>query len=152
MKRLLIISAILFCCLPLMSQNKYSTIKGEIVLVIAPPCKEDTSFIEINHNKLEFNECNLENSEFFNTKLKDVDGYESEYLHSKELLNSCYGMCVTDICREETIFDLISKLWSEEKSEIDFEKDIQNYNQNKYTLFVANLFLFLNSRFNNIEC
>lgn len=65
------------------------------------------------------------------TKLKDVEGYESEYLHSKELLNSCYGMCVTNICREETIFDLISKLWSEEKSEIDFEKDIQNYNQNK---------------------
>ena len=65
------------------------------------------------------------------TKLKDVTGYEVEYLHSKELLNSCYGMCVTDICREETIFDILINGWSEEKPLIDYEKDIQMYNNNK---------------------
>lgn len=65
------------------------------------------------------------------TKLKDVEGFDAEYLHSKELLNSCYGMCVTDICREETIFDLLTKMWNEEKQDIDFEMDLQRYNQNK---------------------
>ena len=65
------------------------------------------------------------------TKLKEVEGFESEYLHSKELLNSCYGMCVTDICREETIFDVLNKAWNEEKQIIDYEMDLQRYNQNK---------------------
>lgn len=65
------------------------------------------------------------------TKLKDVDGFESEYLHSKELLNSCYGMCVTDICRQETKFDIETNAWSNEKQIIDYEMDIQKYNKNK---------------------
>ena len=35
------------------------------------------------------------------TTLKGVDGKEVEYLQSKEQLNSCYGMMVTDIIRDE---------------------------------------------------
>ena len=38
------------------------------------------------------------------TTLKDVDGEEERYLLSKELLNSLYGMCVTDICRFENTY------------------------------------------------
>lgn len=33
------------------------------------------------------------------TELKGVDGMENEYLNSKEMLNSCYGMCVTSPLR-----------------------------------------------------
>ena len=62
------------------------------------------------------------------TELKDVKGMEVEYLHSKELLNSCYGMCVTDICREEVEFNTEKGTWKDEKSEKDYEHDIEIYN------------------------
>ena len=65
------------------------------------------------------------------TELKDVKGMETEYLHSKELLNSCYGMCVTDICREDIEFDIKNGTWKEEKSEKDYEHDIEKYNNSK---------------------
>ena len=35
------------------------------------------------------------------TTLKDVKGMEAEYLNSKEMINSVYGMMVTDIIRDE---------------------------------------------------
>ena len=34
------------------------------------------------------------------TELKGVDGMKNEYLNSKEMLNSCYGMCVTNPLRD----------------------------------------------------
>ena len=65
------------------------------------------------------------------TQLKDVIDMEKEYLNGKELLNSCYGMCVTDICREEVSFDTETGLWKEEHTETDYEKDIEKYNTAK---------------------
>lgn len=65
------------------------------------------------------------------TELKDVAGMEAEYLHSKELLNSAYGMAVTDICREEVTFALDKNIWNDVKTEKDYEKDINKYNDSK---------------------
>ena len=72
------------------------------------------------------------------TKLKDVSGYESEYLHSKELLNSCYGMSVTDISRDEILFSNSSQIWEDvyKKESQEIEIDLQKYNNSK-TRFLA---------------
>ena len=70
------------------------------------------------------------------TELKDIVEFAVEYLHSKELLNSCYGMCVTDICREQITFALDKNIWNDTKTEIDYEHDIQHYNDSK-TRFLA---------------
>ena len=39
------------------------------------------------------------------TTLKGVKGKEVEYLNSKEMLNSCYGMCVTNPLRDEIVYE-----------------------------------------------
>lgn len=39
------------------------------------------------------------------TTLKGVQGKEVEYLNSKEMLNSCYGMCVTNPLRDEFTYN-----------------------------------------------
>lgn len=39
------------------------------------------------------------------TTLKGIESKAVEYLVSKENLNSCYGMCVTNICRPEILYE-----------------------------------------------
>lgn len=39
------------------------------------------------------------------TKLKGVEGKEVEYMVSKNMINSCYGMMVTDIVRDEYVYE-----------------------------------------------
>lgn len=60
------------------------------------------------------------------TELKGVEGMENEYLKSKGMLNSVYGMCVTDIMRDEIIYD---EEWSKEKPNV--EEKIKKYNDSK---------------------
>lgn len=61
------------------------------------------------------------------TKLKGIEGKEVEYLISKGMLNSTYGMCVTAIVRDEVTYN--GDNWNKEKSEA--EKQINDYNENK---------------------
>ena len=66
------------------------------------------------------------------TELKGVDGKEVEYLHSKELLNSLYGMCVTSIVHDTVNFN--GAEWTTENGNL--EEELKNYNKDK------NRFLF----------
>lgn len=61
------------------------------------------------------------------TKLKDVEGQEAEYMLSKAMLNSCYGMMVTDICRNDITYE--NGDWVSVKP--DIEKSIDKYNKAK---------------------
>ena len=58
------------------------------------------------------------------TTLKGVKGSEVEYMLKKEMLNSCYGMTVTDICRDEITYS--DDEWGEDAP--DIEKAINKYN------------------------
>lgn len=61
------------------------------------------------------------------TTLKGVEGKEIEYLKSKEMLNSCYGMAVTDIVRDEITY---SNDWDEPEKP-DYETAIKEYNSSR---------------------
>lgn len=59
--------------------------------------------------------------------LTDEDGHElKEYSTKKEMLNSCYGMTVTDICRNEIIYD---GMW--DTITPDYDEVIEQYNKNR---------------------
>lgn len=65
------------------------------------------------------------------TELKDVKGSEVEYMLSKGMLNSIYGMCVTDIVKDNSVYE---ENWEVEK--VDLLEEIDGYNKSK------NRFLF----------
>lgn len=58
------------------------------------------------------------------TQLKGVSGKEVEYLRAKEMLNSCYGMCVTDIVRP--VYEYTDQ-WEEPETP-DLETALNKYN------------------------
>lgn len=59
------------------------------------------------------------------TELKGVEEKIVEYLVSKGMINAVYGMCVTDPCRDEIIYN---ENWSSKKA--DVETLIDKYNKN----------------------
>ena len=68
------------------------------------------------------------------TALKGVEDQIVEYQQSKENLNGCYGMTVTDICRDEVSYieyfeDENNEAWTTETP--DYEKMIDKYNKDK---------------------
>ena len=62
------------------------------------------------------------------TTLKGVEGKEVEYLLSKGMLNSIYGMSVTDIVKDNAVYSEDDN-WGFEK--VDLVEEINDYNESK---------------------
>ena len=68
------------------------------------------------------------------TTLKGVEGKEQEYQLLKGMLNSLYGMCVTDIVREDVVYN--GEEWEAgEKTKGQKERELTVYN-NSYSRFL----------------
>lgn len=61
------------------------------------------------------------------TELKGVEGMEAEYQNAKELINSCYGMTVTAIVRDEITYE--NGEWGDGQG--DPEKQLEQYNDSR---------------------
>lgn len=60
------------------------------------------------------------------TELKGVEGKEVEYMVQKNMINSCYGMCVTDPCKDDIYYN--EKGWHTE--EVNVSTVLEKYNKN----------------------
>lgn len=83
------------------------------------------------------------------TTLKGVKGKEAEYLLKKGMLNSCYGMCVTDICKDEEICTF-EKGWSRIPAEGNEAMHIDKYNNdpNRFLSYTWGVFITAYARRN----
>ena len=61
------------------------------------------------------------------TELKGIPGRERDLQLAKSNLNSCYGMMVTDICRDEVIYS--GEEWDVDNP--DYDKKIDEYNKSR---------------------
>ena len=79
------------------------------------------------------------------TTLKGIEGKEVEYLNSKGLLNACFGMMVTDISKDEIIYN---DSWSTAPADID--KDIEKYNKSpkRFLFYPWGVFCTAYARYN----
>lgn len=80
------------------------------------------------------------------TTLKDVEGKEVEYLQSKENLNSLYGMCVTDICRDEIEYS--NNEWSKNKPDIDEAIEKNNNSARRFLYYPWGVWVTAYARYN----
>ena len=87
------------------------------------------------------------------TTLKGVKGKEAEYLLHKGMLNSCYGMCVTDIVSdgEQCTYN---KGWEHIDQDVAECVDQYNNNPNRFLFYVWGIFVTAyarNNLFNGIK-
>lgn len=82
------------------------------------------------------------------TQLKGVEDRQTDYLNSKEMLNACYGMTVTDIVRELVTF---CETWEIKRP--DLNEEIQKYNENsrRFLFYAWGLFVTSYARYNLYE-
>jgi len=83
------------------------------------------------------------------TELKNVPGMEVEYLNSKEMVNSAYGMCVTNPLRDEIEFNGLE--WSEQQPTEDERAELlykNNHSKNRFLFYPWGVFVTAYARRN----
>lgn len=83
------------------------------------------------------------------TVLKDVEGKEIEYLKSKEMINSVYGMSVTNPLRDEYIFD--GEEWGTiESNPVELFDMLEKHNEseNRFLYYIWGIFVTAYARRN----
>ena len=112
----------------------------------------DGYFYYVDYLPKEIIECILEFYEK-KTTLKGVKGMEAEYLLKKGMLNSCYGMCVTDLVSdgEQCTYN---KGWEYIKPDVAECVNQYNNNPNRFLFYVWGVFVTAyarNNLFNGIK-
>lgn len=79
------------------------------------------------------------------TELKDVAGREVEYVLSKGMLNSVYGMTVTDIAKDNHIYE---DGWELEKIDLGDELDKHNRSKNRFLYYAWGVWITAYARYN----
>lgn len=79
------------------------------------------------------------------TELKGVEGKEVEYLLSKGMLNSVYGMCVTDIVKDNSVYD---SDWGVEPVNIDEKIEEYNTSRNRFLYYAWGIWVTAYARRN----
>ena len=104
---------------------------------------ENIRIYERDYLPTEFVNCVLDFYES-KTRLKGVEGKETEYMVSKNMLNSTYGMMVTDIVREEALYS--ESGW--EKAMPDIETSISKYNHgwNRFLFYPWGVYVTAHAR------
>jgi len=82
------------------------------------------------------------------TELKDVQGSEVEYLLSKGMLNSIYGMSVTDVVKDNAIYDDHSESWETETPEKFDEIEKYNNSRNRFLYYAWGIWVTAYARRN----
>lgn len=83
------------------------------------------------------------------TELKNVEGKEQEYMWSKEMVNSSYGMCVTDICKNENVYE--NGMWSTKNNDVECSIEKYNKNMQRFLFYAWGVWVTAYSRANLFE-
>lgn len=81
------------------------------------------------------------------TKLKNVAGSEVEYQVSKGMLNSLYGMCVTDPCKDVVVYDN-EEGWVNEKTSTQELIEKYNTSYGRFLYYAWGIWITAYARYN----
>lgn len=82
------------------------------------------------------------------TRLKGVDGMSAEYQNSKEMLNSCYGMCVTNPLKRDVIYDGDWGVEEMSREQMAATLDTYNRSRNRFLFYAWGVFVTAYARRN----
>ncbi len=81
------------------------------------------------------------------TSLKDVKGRETEYMVSKNMINSAYGMSVTNIIRDLYEYSNVEG-WHSEAADVEEQLQSYNNNHNRFLFYAWGVWVTAHARHN----